>query len=279
MWNLFRAEWTKTYKRPANIGLFLVTLGIILLGFVGAVGIALYQGTNSEFGQNIKQLTMFPTSLELPLIVLSQLGSILAIVFMSNSIGAEYTNDTWKVLLPRRARRSDFIIIKIVICLLFMTLLIVTSLIFGALVAMLGSLVIGGDISNMDLFSASGLFKSLVPIFLQLIVFSSITLLVTMISRSTIMGIVFGIVGNTIFGVAINFSELVAKILPNAHIANLEANWLYEGEQKTMTLGMLEGLFGTQVSLTTSLMVVLAYIFGSIIFGILLFQRRDMAGQ
>ncbi len=279
MFNLFRAEWTKTYKRPANIGLFFITLGIILLGFVGAVGIALYDGKESEFGQQIQQLTTFPTSLEMPLIILSQLGSILAIIFMSNSIGAEYTNDTWKVLLPRRARRSDFIIIKIVICLLFMTGLIAISLAFGALMGVIGNVILGGNVSNMELFSASALFKSLVPIFLQLIVFSSITLLVTMASRSTIMGIVFGIVGNTIFGIAINFSKLVAKILPNAHISNLEANWLYEGEQKTMALGMLERMFGTQVSLTTSIMVVTAYIFGSIILGLLLFQRRDMAGQ
>ncbi|MFD3166925.1 ABC transporter permease subunit [Herpetosiphon sp. NSE202] len=279
MWNLFRAEWTKTYKRPANIGLFLVTLGIILLGFLGMVGISLYEGMDSQFAEQIRQLTLFPTSLQVPLIVLSQLGSILAIVFMSNSIGAEYTNDTWKVLLPRRARRSDFIIIKVVICLLFMTVLIATSLILGALLGVLANVIVGGDISNMDQFSASGLFKSLVPIFLQLIVFSSITLLVTMASRSTVMGIVFGIVGNTIFSVAASLSKLAAKILPNLHISNLEANWLYDGEQKTMTLGMLEGMFGTQVSLTTSIIVVAAYIFGSIIFGILLFQRRDMAGQ
>lgn len=279
MWNLFRAEWTKTYKRPANIGLLLVTLAIILLGFAGAVGIALYEGTDSAFAAGIKELTKFPTSLELPLIVLSQLGSILAIVFMSNSIGAEYTNDTWKVLLPRRARRSDFIIIKIAITLLFMTLLIGISLIFGALVAMLGSAVLGGTLSDIDQFSASKLFKSLVPVFLGLIVFSSITLLVTMASRSTIMGIVFGIVGNTIFSVAAGFSKLAAKILPNVHILNLEANWLYQGEQKIVELNKVNGNFGTQVSLSTSLMVVAAYIFGSIILGILLFQRRDMAGQ
>ncbi|XSG73165.1 ABC transporter permease subunit [Herpetosiphon llansteffanensis] len=279
MWNLFRAEWTKTYKRPANIGLILVTLGIILLGFVGMVGISLYEGMDSQFADQIRELTLFPTSLQVPLIVLSQLGSILAIVFMSNSIGAEYTNDTWKVLLPRRARRSDFIIIKVVICLLFMTLLIATSLILGALLGVLANLIVGGDLSNMEQFSASELFKSLVPIFMQLIVFSSITLLVTMASRSTIMGIVFGIVGNTIFSVAASLSKLAAKILPNLHITNLEANWLYDGEQKTEVIKRIDMAFGTQVSLTTSLMVVGAYIFGSIIIGLLLFQRRDMAGQ
>lgn len=279
MWNLFRAEWTKTYKRPANIGLLLVTLAIILLGFAGAVGIALYEGTDSAFAAGIKELTKFPTSLELPLIVLSQLGSILAIVFMSNSIGAEYTNDTWKVLLPRRARRSDFIIIKIAITLLFMTLLIIISLIFGALVAMLGSVVLGGTLSDIDQFSASKLFKSLVPVFLGLIVFSSITLLVTMASRSTIMGIVFGIVGNTIFSVAAGLSKLAAKILPNVHILNLEANWLSQGDQKISDLETVKTAFGTEISLTTSLMVVAAYIVGSIILGIGLFQRRDMAGQ
>ncbi|KPL83682.1 ABC transporter permease subunit [Herpetosiphon geysericola] len=279
MWNLFRAEWTKTYKRPANIGLFLVTLGIILLGFLGMVGISLYEGMDSQFAEQIRQLTLFPTSLQVPLIVLSQLGSILAIVFMSNSIGAEYTNDTWKVLLPRRARRSDFIIIKVVICLLFMTLLIAISLIFAALLGVLVNLIVGGDISNLEQFSASELFKSLVPIFMQLIVFSSITLLVTMASRSTIMGIVFGIVGNTIFSVAASLSKLAAKILPNLHISNLEANWLYDGEQKTEVIKRIDMAFGTPISLTTSLIVVGAYIFGSIIIGLVLFQRRDMAGQ
>lgn len=280
MWNLFRAEWTKTYKRPANIGLLLITLAIILITFVAQTGIALYNGKEDTIGWAGAQFAMmFPNGFLFPSIILSAIGSMLAVVFMGNSIGSEYSRDTWKVLLPRRARRSDFIIVKIAICLLFMICLIIISLIFGQLMGLIGAAILGGTLFDFDSFSLGTLLKSLIPVLLQLIVFSSITLLVTMAGRSTIMGIVFGIVGNTIFNLAMSFSTLAAKILPNAHISNLEANWLYTGDEQKLMFEGVDRVFGTHISLSTSLMVVGAYIFGSIILGILLFQRRDMAGQ
>src|SRR5262249_42968289 len=130
MWTLCRAEWVKTWKRPANWVLASIVLGIVLIGFAGLTLVGLADGAES-LDPAPQQLMMFPHGFQVPLVVLTALGAIIGIVFMANSVGSEYTGDTWKALLPRRGSRTDFILSKLLNALLFMVGLIVTALVIG----------------------------------------------------------------------------------------------------------------------------------------------------
>src|SRR5262249_54369919 len=139
-------------------------------------------------GASAPELLRFPHGFRLPLLVLSALGSTIGIVFMANSVGSEYGGDTWKVLLPRRGRRIDFIISKLASCLFFMTCLIVAALVLGQALGLLGAAVLGDGLMSGDMFSLPGLLRSLAVVMLQIAVFAAITLLVTVLSRSTVLG-------------------------------------------------------------------------------------------
>jgi ABC-2 type transport system permease protein len=280
MWTLCRAEWIKTWKRPANWVLASIVLGIVLITFAALTLVGLSDGGDSSLGTPAQQLMMFPHGFQVPLVVLTFLGSIIGVVFMANSVGSEYTGDTWKALLPRRGKRTDFIISKLVNGLVFMVGLIVMAMVVGQVLGLVGAAIVGGELVSSESFSLLELLRSLTPVLLQVAVFAALTLLVTIVSRSTVLGIVFGVVGNTTFGVAANLSSFAARILPNVHLINLQANWLHgEGPVKSELLAGVTGSFGMEISAACSALVIVGYIVGSVAIALFVFQRRDMAGQ
>src|SRR5262245_62573494 len=130
MWNLFLAEWMKTRKRPANRVLVFLVLGILLIVFATTTIVAWHEAGENP-STSAQQMMSFPQGFRLPLLVLSALGSLIGIVFMANSVGSEYSRDTWKALLPRRGNRRDFILGKLAASLCFMLGLIVITLLLG----------------------------------------------------------------------------------------------------------------------------------------------------
>jgi ABC-type transport system involved in multi-copper enzyme maturation permease subunit len=279
MWTLCCAEWIKTWKRPANRVLASIVLGIVLLGFAALTIIAL-DGGDSSMDTPPERMMMFPNGLQLPLAVLAALGSIIGIVFMANSVGSEYSGDTWKALLPRRGNRSDFILSKVLCALVFMLALIATALVLGQALGLVGTALVGGELVSSESFTLLPLVRSLTMVFLQIAVFAAITLLVTIVSRSTTLGIVFGVVGTVIFGLAAGLSSLAALILPNMHLANLQGHWLYEeGTAKAELLAQVTRSFGMEVAAAVSALVIVGYIVGCIALAVYVFRRRDMAGQ
>jgi ABC-2 type transport system permease protein len=280
MWTLCRAEWIKTWKRPANWVLALIVLGIVGIAFAGLTLVGLADPADTSMETPAEQLMMFPHGFKVPLVVLASLGSIIGIVFMANSVGSEYSGDTWKALLPRRGERSDFIISKLLNALLFVVGLIMAALVIGQLLGLLGTALIGGELVSSESFSLLPLVRSLTMVLLQIGVFAAITLLVTIVSRSTVLGIVFGVVGTVIFGVAAGLSTLAACILPNTHLGNLQAHWLHdEGTAKSELLAQITASFGMEMPVAVSALVIVGYMIGCIATALWVFRRRDMAGQ
>jgi ABC-type transport system involved in multi-copper enzyme maturation permease subunit len=280
MWTLCCAEWTKTWKRPANWVLASIVLGIVFICFAALTLVGL-NGPDGSGGTPPERLMMFPHGFQLPLLVLTALGSIIGITFMANSVGSEYSGDTWKALLPRRGNRTDFIISKVVCALLFMLALSAAALVLGQTLGMVGTALIGGELVSFESFALLPLVQSLTIVFLQIAVFAAITLLVTVVSRSTMLGVVFAFVCTMMFGMAVRYSAFAAFILPDAHMANLQAHWVFEeGTVKADLLAEVTRSFGgVQVPLFASALVIVGYIVGSIALAVWVFRRRDMAGQ
>jgi ABC-2 type transport system permease protein len=153
-----------------------------------------------------------PHGFRLPLATLYALGAIIGIVFMANGIGSEYSGDTWKILLPRRGRRGDFIVAKLTSSLLFMAGLIVTALVVGQALGLVGAAVLGGELMSADGFSPLELLRPVAPIVLDIAVYAALTLLVTIVTRSAVLGIVLGVVATLTFALAAGLFSFAAWV-------------------------------------------------------------------
>jgi ABC-2 type transport system permease protein len=280
MWSLICAEWLKTRKRPANWVLASIVLVIVVIALAAIILAALADAAGEGGGTPARELMRFPHGFRLPLMVLGALGTIIGIVFMANSVGSEYSGDTWKILLPRRGNRTEFILSKLASCLFFMTGLIVAALVLGQALGLLGAALLGEDLMSADGFSVPELLRSLAPVVLQIAVYAAITLLVTVLSRSAALGIVFGFVSTLTFGIAAALSPVAARVLPALHLSNLQVHWQPdEGQAKAELLAQITSAFGMEVTAVTSALVIAGYVVGCIAVALMVFHRRDMAGQ
>ncbi len=279
--NLWRAEWLKTRRRPANLGI----MAVMVLLVVGITLIwafyALSQGRTSEDAAEALQSFAFPGSISSSLTIIGALGWILGIIFMANSVGSEYSRDTWKMILPRQGSRIMFILIKLLIGLAFMALLIVLTMLAGQIAGWVGVLLLGGSFTSGEAFTFAAFFQSLVPILMQIVLFACVTLVAAVVTRSSIGGIVLGFVAYVVFNLAA-ISTIAARIVPTTHLENLNIAWLYTSWPADMQTRMREQMtsrFGMEISATTSLIVVLGYVVGCIALSLFIFKKRDMAGQ
>src|SRR6516165_6596864 len=71
MWTLCRAEWIKTWKRPANWVLASIVLGIVLITFAGLTLVGLSDGEDSSMATSAQQMMKFPHGFQVPLVVLT----------------------------------------------------------------------------------------------------------------------------------------------------------------------------------------------------------------
>lgn len=274
MMNLWRAEWLKTYRRPANLGILAIVLVVLVALYSILTGMALYEGPNSATHTEMSQQLGFPSGMGAAMQVLSVLGSLLSIVFVANIIGSEYTRDTWKMILPRRGNRLAFLSVKLLMGLFCMALLIVTTLVLGQLLAWIGVAILGGSFTGSG--SLSDQLKAAFSALMDMAFYGVITLVAAVATRSTIGGIVVGFVSTQILGVASLLSQTAAKILPVAHLQNISAQWVFKQPELDMQLNQM---FGGPMSPVVSLAVVLGYIAALAVAGTWMFKTRDMAGQ
>jgi ABC-2 type transport system permease protein len=274
MLNLWRAEWLKTYRRPANWGILGISLLVLALVYAIVIGMALSDGETSANYLAIRQQLGFPNGMGIAMQVLSALGSLLSIVFVANIIGSEYTRDTWKMILPRRGNRLLFLSTKLLMGLFCMALLIVVMLLLGQILAWIGVTLMGGAFSGSG--SLADQMKGVASTLMDMVFYGVLTLVAAVATRSTIGGIVVGFVSSQILGVASFLSTLAAKILPVAHLQNISAHWVMKQPEMT---AQIQQMFGRQIDPAVSLAVVLGYIAVFLAVAVWMFKTRDMAGQ
>ncbi len=274
MMNLWRAEWLKTYRRPANWGILGISLLVLVIVYTIVVGVALSEGSGSPTYTEVIQQLAFPNGMGIAMQIVSALGSLLSIVFVANIIGSEYTRDTWKMILPRRGNRLVFLATKLLMGLFCMALLIVVMLVLGQALAWIGVAVLGGDFSRSG--SLVDQLKGVVSTLMDMVFYGVLTLVAAVVTRSTIGGIVIGFVASQVLGLASFLSTLAAKILPVTHLQNISSQWV---TKRPEVVQIVEQQFGRQIDPLVSLAVVLGYIAVFIAVAVWMFKTRDMAGQ
>src|SRR5262249_19415788 len=158
-----------------------------------------------------------------------------------------------------------FVIAKLTSCLFFMAGLIVAALVLGQILGLVGAVVLGGDLMSADGFSPLEMLRSVVPVVLDIAVYAALTLLVTIVSRSAVLGIVFGVVATVTFALAAVLSSVAACVLPTLHLQNLQAHCLPgKSTARSELLAQVTSSFGMEVSVGSSAVVIAGYIVGCI---------------
>jgi len=275
--NLWRAEWLKTRKRPANRGMFGIMLVLVLMVFVAVTAIA-YFYPGSDLDQAAIVLP-FPRSLQSGVDVLGNLGALLVVVFVANSVGSEYGRDTWKVIVPRYGSRTAFLLTKWIVGLVALLLLMAGVLVSAVVWGWLGVQLLG--IANESSMTDTGqVLRTAAVMVFDFILIGTLTLFGTVATRSTIGGVVIGFVSSallSLIGPVLSMLVTGASILsPTEHIDNLRIQWAMRDAEQT---AMQAVIFNRPVSPLVSALVVISYIVLLLSVSMYLFKRRDMAGE
>ena len=275
MLQLWRAEWLKVRRRPANLGILITCLIIVLIAMVAITLITLY--SDSQPLEETASFLSYPFGFMVPIQVLSGIATFLAIIFVANSVGSEYSRDTWKMILIRRAERISFLVIKLLSTFVFMALVILVTLVVGQLLAFGSAAILGVDlIHSTDPDLLTPYLKALVSIYMNIAFFASLTLIAAILTRSSIGGIVIGIILSVVLDVIGQFSETLALVSPTTHLTNIQAYWVQNDE---FLINFINETMGQAVSPWISLFVVLGYTAFLIGIGLYTFSRRDIAGS
>lgn len=276
--NLWSAEWLKTRKRPVNRGMLGIMVIFLVVVFVSVIGLVLWD--RDRYLSTATSIMPFPRSLGVGTDLLTNLGSLVVVVFVANNVGSEYGRDTWKVILPRHGSRRAFLVTKWIVGLAALLLLTVAMLGAALLLGWLGTLLLGIGAEPSAAAETTMLLRGLGITLLEFVFLGTLTFFGAVITRSTIGAVIISLLVPVVLMVLQEvLPQLIAGspiVVPTANIQNLRAHWVFEDPQ---LLSSMTETFNGVVSPVVSLLIVLGYIallFGA---GLVIFQRRDLAGE
>ena len=276
--NLWRAEWLKVRKRPVNRGILGAMLAIVLVVFVALTVFALVD--REDFMDEATSVMPFPSSLGTGVDLLANLGGLLVVVFVANSVGSEYGRDTWKVILPRYGNRPAFLVTKWIVGLVALLLLFTAMAVSAVVLGWLGALILGIPVGASSTGPTAEQFRNLGVMALDFIFIGTLTFFGAVVTRSTIGAAIAGILSSTILAVLGPLLSLLyagaAIVVPTAHIENLRLGWVMPGPQAAAEQAEL---FNRFVPPLVSALIVVGYIVVLLGSSLYLFKRRDMAGE
>lgn len=276
--NLWWAEWLKTRKRPVNRGMLGIMIMLLVVGFVIVTGMVLWD--RDTYLSTATSIMPFPDSLSVGAELLANLGSLLVVVFVANSVGSEYGRDTWKVILPRHGSRRAFLVTKWLVGVAALLLLAVATLSAAMLLGWLGTLILGISADPPSAAETTMLLRGLGITMLEFVFLGTLTFFGAVITRSTIGAVIISLLVPVVLTVLQEVGpQLITGlplVLPTAHIQNLRAHWAFDDPQ---LLTLMTTTFNGSVSPAVSLLIVLGYIALLFVAGMVIFQRRDLAGE
>lgn len=202
MFHLMRAEWLKLTKRPLTWVLLAVFLALlllqmltqfVLLSLAGGLGLAGEQGALTEQFAEWQRRMLFPGVFGAAFSHINGLGGIFAVIFMAGAMGSEYS---WGTLRPQLARfpvRVRYLFAKVVVVLGLLLVAMVVTLLVAALVSV-GLGVVGGSMGSIGLHDVVMLPLAMVRALYVLLPYVLLTLCVTIVGRSLLVGVAGGLV-------------------------------------------------------------------------------------
>jgi ABC-type transport system involved in multi-copper enzyme maturation permease subunit len=276
--NLWRAEWLKARKRLLNRLILGIIPAILAVVFVAVTG-AGYFYPDSEFAE-ATEILPFPTSLDVGVELLGQLGLLLVVVFVANSVGGEYGRDTWKAILPRYGNRLAFLLTKWVVGLVALLVLVAATVASAVVFGWFGALTLGMPAEPSSASETAESFRQLGVTLLEFIFLGTLTLFGAVVTRSTLGATITGILTPIILQLVGPFLGRIVEgapiISPMEHLDNLRAR---VSEFTPEEAAYFTQLFDRSVSPLASVLVVLGYIALLLGGSLYLFAQRDIAGE
>ena len=212
------------------------------------------------------------------------MGRYLVAAFVAVAFAGEYGWNTWKLIVPHRARSTLIASKYAVIFALF-----AVSFLLAALITVIGGWTVDtvaghpipADVSAGAILEAHG--KAALVALAPLLVTIGYASLASVLSRSTIAGLVIAIVAVSVEQLVFRFGPMLSArapdliwalyhVLPGYHLGNLQ-NWIVEGKAlraELMGAGVVE------LPWATSLAAVAAWVAGLAAATVLAFRRQDL---
>lgn len=268
---LLAAEWTKTYRRPMHRLLLWLMLGLV---FGGALLITLSTLADPSWKERLGDLLPFPLIVVRLKTLVGVLAPFIVCLLTASVVGGEYAQDTWKMILPRRAGRGVFLVVK-ALCAWAFSLLILGAFI-GVGTGLAGVAAHWVQLTpSQTALDATFPTAGLVCLVLQVTVLVGVTTLLTIATRSMTAGAGAALVW-AMMGAAVAPKERhLALFFPDVHLENLAALWSHDG----VLLDRVQSAFEAEISARQSLLVLGAYAAFGLLLAVWLFARRDQAGM
>lgn len=273
--NLWRAEWIKARQHPVNRGLLMLTVAAIILLFVSTIIGAVV--SPDRFLPNARRILPMPNGLLTITELLGSMGPIIAVIFMANSVGSEYSSDTWKMIMPRYGSRRAFIVAKILTGGAAMCLWIAILMIIGQLLGWVGAAflhITADQVTDRPDFAAY--LRYLAIDMLQMTLYGMLAFVFAVTLRSTVVGVLGGFAAIFVLNVVAFIFRPLTLVLPSSHIQNIAFQWVLRDPIATE---QLTSSFGFHISPLISFFVVLIYISIFIWSVLYIFQTRDIEGE
>lgn len=272
---LWRAEWLKVRYRPFN-QILLLLMNAFVIAFIGGVTLAALIRPG-QFRAIAEQVAPFPLYLGVVAQVAALLGQIVAPVFVAQSIGSEYSGDTWKMIVPRHASRGAFVVIKLGIAIIGMLIALGSMTVVGMVVSGAASVLLGVSLAVAPgvLTISDFVFGVVVTIF-PMLLYGSVALVATIAMRSALAGALISFFGLQTLALLSPFYGPLAVALPYPHLPNIVERWTF---RDPATLSRITQELGGPVSPLISMGVVLLYCVLALIGATWLFAKRDIEGH
>lgn len=216
----------------------------------------------------------FPNGLLEGLAPLPFVGTLIMIILGALLIGSEYSYDTWKNMLTRRAGRVPFILSKVLVLVVATVIGLTVLLPLGQLVGLIlqSTLPLHGPVVSIS--PGSALLLILTQALLPLVA-GFIALMGAVIGRSSVAGIVIGIAWFLV-------DALLGGLFPALSLSNatvfLQAQWsgftvASSGSISPAHLGAISGPMALVPALIVGIYLVVPIIVAAIVF-----RQRDMLG-
>ncbi len=276
MIGLLRAEWMKiTHQGTTRIVMGLLA-GISVLFVVGLTMSVTATQSSSEnllLRQESFNRLGFPGGVFTGIDIIKNIGFLIIAIFFSNVIGSEYGLDTWKNLLVRSNARGGFLTAKLLVTGLTLLIIFIVTVAIAQLVALGGHALVSDTANQVGLtnqtVSADQFFHNLlvqtIPLLLTYTVGAAFAAMFTIITRSTVSGILLTVVWGILDAAISYLMPSVGDFTLHKNMASL-GKYLDRAGSGDMPLWQNLGVFGV-------------YFLIPMVVAIVIFRRRDMVGN
>ena len=267
---LFTAGLRKLIRRPASFITLGLLIGLLALIFL-AIGATARQASAAEGGQAALLLVTFPGAYTLIISFLLGLGGLFAVIYGAAIAGSEWTWGTLKSAVARGESRSRYQLSLFAAIVVLVGVGLLVAFLAGVAVAFIGALLAGVPTTGVSDAAALGTLPELLGrAWLAVVEEGAIGFAVATLARSQLAGI--GV------GIGLYFGEQFASIfLPDV------VKYLPFDAASAVVAVSGEGFGGggqlaTRLDPNTALLVVIAWLIGSLVVTALFTERAEISG-